>query len=592
MRAGTSALLTGLLLLAGGASAEPVAVLGRPGIQPHFIVYEDASFGIGDRVLQTWLAEPGALEPAEAEPRRLSWGERATRTVRAASRAGDIELTTLSGVALGAYPEHTPWLYQSIRLTNSAGAPRPARVCVELTAKAQDADLALRNSRAVMSGNQVQLAVPRDAAATEFTDSRALLAYDFQLDAGASAELLLAMPATPMAHEPRRLPDVTNLNPRATLADIERWWWQRLSPDTVKLGNETLDLAYQAAVASLILRPPGRDASAPDLAAAISSLARAGHVSDAAAHVETLIRSQQADGAFPRATELHEQAQLTTAVAECALYAESPGRWAQILRKPIDLAASYLLAAETPPTAAADVALALRAAADVAQRLKQPGRAAELRAHAAALLTDAAPPGATSPLSARARALSGKPLAPADASDPLASLHTAHLALLSGDGAAQLTAWDTVENLLEAAPLPGVRVAANTEETRFAAALVGLMADALVRRDGAVLHPAPALPAAWADEGPVCVLQSYPSGLGDLTYRLTAPDSQGRVTLSIGELPTSAERLRLTPALGPEFAAIRVRGKALSPEDLAAGPPWEVDAKAGKIIFLPEPNPL
>jgi len=451
--------------------------------------------------------------------------------------------------------------------------------------KAQDADLALRNSRAVVSGNHVQLAVPRDAAATEFTASRALLAYDFQLEAGASAELLLAMPAEPMAHEPHRLPDVTNLDPHAMLRDIERWWWQRVSPDTVRLGNETIDLAYQAAVASLIICPPGQDAS--DLAAAISSLARAGHVADAAAHVEVLIRSQQPDGAFPRAADLREQAQLTTAVAECALYADSPGRWAQILRKPIDLAASYLIAAETPSAAAADVALALQAAADVAQRLEQPDRASELRARAATLLTDAVPPGATGPLTARARALAGGPLASADAADPLASLHAAHLALLSDDAAAMLTAWDTVESLLEALPLPGVRMAVDAEDARFAAALVGLMADALVRRDGATLHPAPALPAAWGDDGPVCALQSYPSGVGDLTYQLAAPDNQGRVTLSIGELPTSAERLRLTPPLGLQFAGVRVRGKALKPEDLAAGPPWEVDAKAGKIIFLP-----
>ncbi len=305
------------------------------------------------------------------------------------------------------------------------------------------------------------------------------------------------------------------------------------------LGSELVNGAYHAAVAGLVIAAEDADLPPLDVAQVISALARSGHAEAVGKRLETLLREQAEGGTFAGVATTEEQAALTSAVVDCALYAHAPKRWGQILWGALERAADALPDEQPSVKALHDVAL-------VADLIGRPERVAELRGRASALpqgASDHAPP-----------------------------------------------AWETMEDELARQGLPGVVMDGATENVIAAARLVREVSAAAVRGSQDLVQLLPAIPAAWGEDGPLVQLVDFPSGIGPITCAARMEDETGRTVIVIDELPEAAEAMRVWPPAGATHSGLRFRGKPLPEEKFQDGPPWELDAKAGNIILLTGPD--
>jgi hypothetical protein len=325
------------------------------------------------------------------------------------------------------------------------------------------------------------------------------------------------------------------------LDQIADAWRTRVVPETLTLGSRLVTQAYHAAVGTLLLcRPQPGDAAA--LAEWVAALSRCRQGPAASKAVEELLVGQQADGWFSGVTSPGVQADLVRALAEHALYADDPERWARVLWRPLSRAVAAL-----DPAVAVEpqVTSALRRAGDVADLIGETERASEWRE----------------------RAGTGLPDVPPD--------------------------WEATETRLAQAPLPGVVMSGDNEDWRAAAALVSLVAGSLVRSDGGAVHLFPSLPARWLDAGLLVKLADLPSGRGPVS--LEARNESGRpggeVAVTGLRLPQAAKGLRLSPPAGMAVGGVRANGRALTGEALAAGPPWNLGVKTGSLSLTPKDQP-
>jgi len=560
--------------LADGQGAEPVVVLAQPGLAGRFIFLRDGSVRVGadGPVLSDALGTP-----ADAA---LNWFEPGVRVVKSVREADEVELMVLSDAAgHGQAGEQSLWLFRSLRLTNRGKVKRAATLHVTLS----HGGLALKDDVALVDGDDVLLLVsrkPNEVRAASEGETTA--AFDFVLPPKGTSDLLVAMPAQPMVYRTRGLPDVRNLNPEFQLGGVAEWWASRVLPDRLTLGSDLVTSAFHAAVGSLLIETARLD-DLSALAVSLSALARAGHGPQVSQAVEALVAGQRDDGSFAGATDAGLQADLTTALADCALFSEAPERWTSVLWKPISRSAGALAKAEPPGAVGRRVALALQRAGDVASALGQAARAGELQTRAGALLAaggaSTPPPGSTFEVRAQALALHAAGAQPPSVSGeaPFSELLAgAHLAVLSGDVAARQRAWEAVVARLAAQPLPGVQMVGSHEDTHTAAQLVFLVADSVARAEGDAVHLLPAVPESWRAEGRLVQLADYPSGLGPIRLEVLSADV-GSTTLSIKGMPKLVRRVLVSPPLGMSVEGVRANGKPMPREAFEAGPPWALD---------------
>jgi hypothetical protein len=575
------------LAAAPGRSAEPLTVLGQPGLPGRCYLLADGAARVGPDgpVLSEWLAPgPDLTGPSSPAPPHFSWLAPGARVVQCVRAEGDVELTTLTGAGgHGPTGRQALWLFRSMRVTMGDPPQPPPRLCVAISG----VGLSLRDDLALLDGENLRLLVSRKPAEVREVDRETVLAFD--LTPPAQSDLLVAMPVAPTAYRLRDVPDVRNLKPDFLFGDLVADWQQRVLPDRFSVGAPRVTEAFHAAVGSLLLAPPGEDP--PALALSLSALARAGLAPQMHHAFEALIAGQGDDGRFAGVTDPGLHADLTTALADCALYSDAPARWARVLWRPISRAAVWLEQADVPEGAAPRAALALDRAADVAGVVGEAERADALRTRARALpMPDVEVP-AASGFEVRGRALQllagDKQPAPLPGNADLGSLlPEAYLAMLAGDEKSRERAWDALQAALDAQPLPGVCLSGDTEDSRLAALLVHLIADAVVRTEAGAVHVLPALPAAWGDGGPLVRLADFPCGLGPLRLEATRT-AGGGVTLSLPNVPKLAQRLLVSPPLGAEVSGLRANGKPLPAEPFAAGPPWSLDPSIWSVALLP-----
>jgi hypothetical protein len=578
--------LTAIALLvsgwAHGQGAEPVAVLGQPGLAGRFLMLRDGSVRVGSDgpVLSEALEQPGDVA--------VSWLEPGVRVAKSVREAGGVELTTLSGAAgHGQVGKESLWLFRSVHLTNRGKAKRAATLQVTLSR----GGLALRDDVALLDGDNVLLLVSREPNEVRAGGAgETLAAFDFALPPRGTGDLLLAVPAQPTAYPAHDLPDVRNADPGFELGKVTEWWQNRVLPDRFALGSELVTDAFHAAVDTLLIEPPAADDLA-GLATALSALSRAGHGPEVSQAVEALVAGQREDGGFAGVTDIGLQADLTTALADCALFSEAPERWTSLLWRPISRSADALAKPEPPPALAARVALALQRAGDVADALGETDRAEELHKGTEVLLAGSREPTSppTSVFEARAQALviglrTAQPPSLGEQAPLTDLLAAAYVAVLSGDAPARQRAWEAVVAQLAAQPLPGVRMDGSREDTHVAAQLIFLAADSVARADGGQLHLLPALPEAWRAEGRLALLDGFPSGLGPLRVDLRSADA-GTTTLSVDKVPKLAQQVLVSPPLGMNVEGVRANGKPMPREAFEAGPPWALDRSVRSVAF-------
>ncbi len=581
-----------LLSLASACAhgADPVALLGEPGLPGRFQVLADGSVraGASGSILAEWLATGGeAGRPDSPAAPQFSWLAPGACVVRSVRTEGDVELTTVSGAdGHGRLGEQALWLFRSVRLSSGGPAKREVRLCVTLSG----GGLSLRDDCALLAGEEVRLVVSRKPDEVREAEGQTVLAFDVVLAPKGSASLFLAAPAEPTPYRLRDVPDVRNLDPDLRLRTIADDWQGQVLPDRLTVGDARTTEAFHAAVGSLLLDPPPPD-DLQAVASALSALARAGHAPRMHRALEALVAGQAEDGRFAGVTETGLQADLTAALADCALYSEAPERWARVLWRPISRSAEVLERGEVAAACAARVVLALSRAADVADVVGDEARAEALRTRVKALPVAApdAPPAST--FEARGRALQclagGAQPPTVDRKAALGELLlTAGVAVLAADPKARQRAWDAAEAGLEAQALPGVWMSGETEDATGAAALIWLVADSALRMEGGGIHCLPALPTDWGDGGPLVRLEDFPSGLGPVRLEATVSEESG-VTLSVPKLPKLAQRLLVSPPLGAEVGGLRANGKPLSPEAFAAGPPWSLNPSTWSVALLP-----
>jgi len=573
-------------------SAEPLAVLGQPGLAGRFDVLADGSVRTAPDgpVLSEWLVTEAPGGGARTPPSvTLSWLAPGARVVESVRTVDDVRLTTLSGAdGHGPVGKQSLWLFRSVRLGAKGGERRTVRLFVSVS----HGGLALRDDLALVDGEDVLLVVSRRPDEVQEAGGETILAFDLTLAAKGSAGLLLAAPAAPARYRFQDVPDVRDLDPDFCLGGIVDNWEGRVLPDRLTLGSARVTEAFHAAAGSLLLGPPA--ANDPQaVALALCALARAGHGPQLSRALETLVAGQGEDGRFAGAADLGLQADLATAVADYAMYSDAPERWAHLVWRPVSRSAQVLETSQPPPEDAPRVALALSRAADVASAVGEGARADELRTRVQALLE--AEPG-SAPVSlfgVRAEALrllaTGAEPPRLDDAAPLEELlPVAYLTVLAGDAEARLRAWEMVQERLEAQPLPGVQMAGETEDARVAAALIFLVADSTVRTEAGAVHVLPALPADWAGEGVLARLTDFPSGLGPIRLDATVA-KDGAVTLSLPKTPKLAQRLLVSPPLGAECTGLRANGRPVPPETFGAGPPWSLDPSIWSVVLLPPP---
>ena len=562
--------LLALLVSVGAWSAEPVALLGRPGLPGRFQLLADGAIRSGEAgpVLTEWIAPEDSLARPEAAPSpSLSWLAPGVRVVKSEQSAGGLRLTTLSG-ADGEGPEgrQSLWLFRALRLAAEDGRPRRARLCIAIGRSG----LALRDESALLDGEEVQLVVSQEPEAVQDAGAQTVLAFDLAVPAKGAVDLLVAAPAQPVPYRLRDVPDVRNLNPDFRLGEIVSAWEGRALPERLSVGSTRVTEAFHAAVGALLLDPPRLDD--PALATSLSALARAGVAPQLPRLVETLVAGQAADGRFAGVTDLAVQADLTTALADCALFSEAPERWAPTLWRPVARSAA-LLEATQPRTPR--FALALRRAGELAALAGDSARAEAFLA-----LPPGEPAGPPASLfEARAAALWSAPESP----DPWLS---AYVAMHSSDAEQRQRGWEAAEALLGAQPLPGVTFADGHEDLRVAAAIVFLVGDAVARAEPANLQLLPAVPASWADGGALVQLDGFPSGFGPVSLTATSAED-GAVTLALPETPRLAPQVLLSPPLGASCSGLRANGKLLPRETFEGGPPWPLGPKTGSVVLLP-----
>jgi hypothetical protein len=590
-----AALTVPLVVAAAGAqSPGPVAVLAQPGLSGRFLALADGSVRVGAEgytIAEGLQGEKGG--DGSAAGVALSWLEPGVRVMKSMRVEHEWELATLSGAgAYGAVGEEGLWLLRTVRLTNQSKEKRQARLVVTVSR----GEAVLKDDVALLEGDHVLLLLSRKPGEVlpAGNGAETALAYDLSLPGKGTDELLFAAPAAPTLYGSRGLPDPANLDAERELGRIAEWWRSRVLPSRLSLSNERVTEAFHAAVGSLLIEPPpegDRDAAAVSL----SALSRAGHGPERSRFVEELIAGQRDDGSFTGAGARGVQADLTTALADCALYSEAPDRWAHVLWRPIARSASALETAGPAAPDAGRVALALDRAADVVSAVGDASRAEELRSRARALAADGgAPTGpAASLFGARARALvlrlqNAQPPAVTEGTAATELLVGAYAAVMAGDTQQRRRAWDAVEAWLAAQPLPGVVMEGAQEDPGLAAQLILLIADSVARAEGEATHLLPALPLSWSKEGTLARLADFPTGSGALSLEVTAKQ-EGTVTLRIPKTPKLAQRLLVSPPLGLQVGSVRANGKAATTEVFEAGPPWALSTSVSTIVLSPRP---
>ena len=583
---------------------DAACVLGWPGVAQRFVLRSDGSAGCaedGPRILE-WIDlgdENGRLGPS-SDRASLGWMLPGVRVVRAVREAEGLELVTLTGADLYGRPTGSLWLFRAVTLTNTRPEPRTCRLAIRVTFDEGSGDLALRRGSVLTEGGHVRLLVSQKADDSRLASEprQALLWFDLDLPAKASTELLMAAPGVSTIGDGADVPELRHLQGPDVMQRIASQWQRLVVPETLTVGAPLVNGSLHAAVSSLILSPPNGRAEATQVAAWMSALARVRQGAVASGTVESLVEDRRSTGGFSQAPDRVARADLTTALADYARYADEPNRMGRLLWPTLSATAADL-AAEAAETRGARVraraSLALTEAAKVADLLEQQPRATEWRQCAAELLrpdrgrADAAP-SLTDPFSSRAYAAvlrsvatSGAP-AVTDAHLSLSEcLGRAHVALLAGSASDRLLAWQVVEDKLRARPLPGVTMHSGQEDTLAAAQLVTLVCDAVCQADPARLHLFPALPLRWLHEGLVAELRRFPSGAGPIDLRLSS--RRRRVTLAPLALPKGATQVRMNPPLGVEIVSLGVDGRRLKQEALRNGPPWQLDPATEKVTM-------
>lgn len=578
------------LSLAADTRPAPVALLAEPGFDRGFLMLADGSVRVspdGPIVSEAVSINVGLEPHAEAPAAALSWYAPGSRVIRALRTGPGWEVETLSGAAgYGPPGRQSLWLLRRVRLANRS--PRKADLRLMVTISRVRA--ALRDDVALVSADGVVALVSRPPTQLRQGESETVAAFDFQLGKSGVASLLLAVPNHPAPYEPTNMPDIRSQDPDSELDAISESWESRVLPNRLRLGSTCLTDTFHAAVGTLLLSRPASQQWALT-ASTLSALARVGRGTVMAREVEALVTGQDQGGRFSGVTDPRLQADLTTALADYALYSDPPERWTALLWRPIARAAGFLENTTNDPRTAPHIALALTRSADVAAAIESQPHAEQWRSRAHTLLVGCTlDDSARTIFEVRSRALFYQAVGTHPPPIPYgASLeHTlgaGYLNVLAGDRQASQQAWESVTKRLMEQPLPGVPVADATEDTHCAAVIVFLVADSIARGQAGDLHLLSAAPIQWVTEGEGLHLLEFPSGLGSLRLDATT-HREGSVSISMPKGPGLADRLLVWPPLGITTRAVRANGKALSPDTFAAGPPWVFNTSVWSMVLL------
>ncbi|MGQ9729667.1 MAG: hypothetical protein ACUVX8_00205 [Candidatus Zipacnadales bacterium] len=596
--------LWGMLLAArsmGACSEAPalLAVLGEPGRKGRFLVLEDGGVRVetSRAIITEWLAQPGTWEALQPDTLELGWQTPGARTISAKRRWGDVTLTATYGVGLwGSQAALTPWLFRLIRVSGTGKETVMERVCVSfITERAEE--FSVRDDGTLVKGDEVHVVCSRQPDEVQSSEQVIVLAFDLQSTKGQSADLLLAVAGVPQPYGSLDVPNVRHLDASYELDRITHQWEERVGPELLVLGKRRVTEAFHAAVSTLLMEAPL--AQEDQVATVLSALSR---VRQGPA-VQGLVRKILEDETLDKSPFGKMEADRVTALADCALYADDPERWCALLWGPLERKLSGLGSGALRNSHSAHWGLALRRASDVALMLGREARAQELRSQAARLLAAAkSPPTVETDLfSARATvAAAAKPVEPRrdnsvderayNKAYTLELLAKAYVELASDDAALRRNAWQTIEAILAAQPLPGVVIGAGNEDPNFAALLVWCIAEALVGSDNNRIRLLSALPAAWRDEKPMVHLQRFPTGVGPIDLEIVwerGPHAD-RIEMSITNVPRRATALDLYPLLGWRTHSLRTNRRQLSAQELAAGPPWHLERSVWSVTIFGE----